>query len=337
LLTLLNERLFDNGSQRLQAPLLTLVGASNELPESEELDALYDRFLLRRQVAQVSTGSAAGLARLAAGRGDDDSGAGADASAASSPRPLQLVTVDDLRSTAAAARLAVDVPDSVVDLLVSLRTFLQERCEPPVYVSDRRFMKSVALLQVAAYGDGRDSVSEYDCLLLEHVLGSRPDDARKVRAHVLDTIGSDPGLQQAELVLLGLFGRACALLGGAGGRGGAEELAAAAEEAATLAALLEGRHAEVSASLDGGFPELRATLWQSGASARGAAQHLTPPLAENRKRAEDLLREARVLHACLEGVGAPSGVLERMLPKRFKQYSKGIAGGAAAASAPAAR
>lgn len=29
------------------------VGASNELPESEELDALYDRFLIRRQVAQV--------------------------------------------------------------------------------------------------------------------------------------------------------------------------------------------------------------------------------------------------------------------------------------------
>lgn len=53
LLTLLNERLFDNGNQRLKAPLLCLVGASNELPESEELDALYDRFLIRRQVSQV--------------------------------------------------------------------------------------------------------------------------------------------------------------------------------------------------------------------------------------------------------------------------------------------
>ena len=31
-------------------PLVCLVGASNELPESEELDALYDRFLLRKQV-----------------------------------------------------------------------------------------------------------------------------------------------------------------------------------------------------------------------------------------------------------------------------------------------
>ena len=32
------------------------MGASNELPESEELDALYDRFLLRRIVQQVHAG-----------------------------------------------------------------------------------------------------------------------------------------------------------------------------------------------------------------------------------------------------------------------------------------
>ena len=54
LLTLVNERLFDNGSTRVRVPLLTTVAASNELPESEELDALYDRFLVRRQVSQVS-------------------------------------------------------------------------------------------------------------------------------------------------------------------------------------------------------------------------------------------------------------------------------------------
>lgn len=43
------------------------VGASNELPESEELDALYDRFLVRRQVSQVSSAQLSALARLAAG------------------------------------------------------------------------------------------------------------------------------------------------------------------------------------------------------------------------------------------------------------------------------
>ena len=37
------------------------VGASNELPESEELDALYDRFLIRRRVGQVSLAGLPGL------------------------------------------------------------------------------------------------------------------------------------------------------------------------------------------------------------------------------------------------------------------------------------
>ena len=55
-------------------------------------------------------------------------------------------------------------------------------------------------------------VNAFDCLLLEFVFGNRPDDAQKVRQRVLDIISSDPGLQQTELVFLGLFGRACRVL-----------------------------------------------------------------------------------------------------------------------------
>lgn len=70
LLTLLNERLFDNGSLRVPVPLVCMVGASNELPESEELDALYDRFLLRRRVAQVSAGGLADLLSMSPEQAD---------------------------------------------------------------------------------------------------------------------------------------------------------------------------------------------------------------------------------------------------------------------------
>lgn len=49
----------------------------------------------------------------------------------------------------------------------------QDKCEPPIYVSDRRFMKAVQMLQVAAHADGRAAVNEYDCLLLEYVFGNR--------------------------------------------------------------------------------------------------------------------------------------------------------------------
>src|SRR5512146_2731596 len=54
ILTLINERLFHNGKEIVPVPLLTLFGASNELPEEEELTALYDRFLLRFVVDYIA-------------------------------------------------------------------------------------------------------------------------------------------------------------------------------------------------------------------------------------------------------------------------------------------
>ncbi|MBN1110282.1 MAG: AAA family ATPase, partial [Methanomassiliicoccales archaeon] len=42
LLTILNERMFHNGNEVMEVPILTVYGASNELPEQEEgLSALY--------------------------------------------------------------------------------------------------------------------------------------------------------------------------------------------------------------------------------------------------------------------------------------------------------
>src|SRR3989442_2492284 len=54
ILTLINERLFHNGKEIAPVPLLTLFGASNELPEDDELMAVYDRFLLRFVVNYIA-------------------------------------------------------------------------------------------------------------------------------------------------------------------------------------------------------------------------------------------------------------------------------------------
>src|ERR1043166_443879 len=54
ILTVLNERRFHNGREVVEVPLITLFGASNELPEEDELQALYDRFLLRFVVGYIA-------------------------------------------------------------------------------------------------------------------------------------------------------------------------------------------------------------------------------------------------------------------------------------------
>jgi MoxR-like ATPase len=101
-----------------------------------------------------------------------------------------------------------------------------------------------------------------------------------VRTFLLDTIASDPGLQQAELVFLGLFGRACRVLEA----GQAGEVGEAAREAAALVEVLALRQGSLAATLGGAFPELRDTVWQSEAAVQAAAQALTPQMTENRKR-----------------------------------------------------
>ena len=78
------------------------------------------------------------------------------------------------RHTVEAAVAAVHVPDSVIDVLTSLRDYLQDKCEPPIYVSDRRFMKAINLLQVAAHADNREEVGPCctSCLLMSAAVSS---------------------------------------------------------------------------------------------------------------------------------------------------------------------
>jgi MoxR-like ATPase len=43
LLAVVNERVSHNDSQPVACPLVTMFGASNELPEGKDLEALFDR------------------------------------------------------------------------------------------------------------------------------------------------------------------------------------------------------------------------------------------------------------------------------------------------------
>lgn len=118
---------------------------------------------------QVSAGA---LAELLTNTGSSDSGGGSrtsavtttaavatdapqsEAAAQSSSTPSTSaqapLTVEDVREVSEAAKANVQVPASVVNLLVDLRTHMQEALEPPAYISDRRMVKAVELLQACS-------------------------------------------------------------------------------------------------------------------------------------------------------------------------------------------
>jgi MoxR-like ATPase len=335
----------------VRVPLISMVGASNELPESEELDALYDRFLLRREVGQVSAGGLAAMLEYYAGSGASEvsgsttpgataatarsrggGGAGPAPSTSSSPAPTSAPVTfdptlrlnrDDFDAVRGEATRSVRVPSSVIQLLADLRAYLQERCEPPVYVSDRRLVKAVALMQVAAYCDGRDSVSEYDCLLLEHVLWQRAGEARRVGEWVLGQLAADDGVRQVQYLMSGVFSRACKALGGAldvgsgGGRNSA--LAEIADEAGALRELLADRLAQVTIALDGGFPAVLGNLWLGSDEAEAVATALVPKLQRTKQAVTSLLFEAATLEVALRQ-GADAVALANLMPRHWAEF-----------------
>lgn len=182
LLTLLNEREFDNGKRRESTPLISVVGASNELPEGEELDALFDRFLLRCHVGPVSK---AGFPSLLELRGDV---------VAEFSRQLRLSDEDLAEVRQAATEVAV--PDDVVALLADLRDWCTAE---GIQVSDRRWRKVVKLLQTAALTNGRDRVSIWDCWLLQHCLWSEPEQRAKVHDWYAARAGASAAMDPSRL------------------------------------------------------------------------------------------------------------------------------------------
>jgi MoxR-like ATPase len=173
LLTLLNEREFDNGSGRVHTPLICVVAASNELPADEALQAFHDRFLLRVPVSPVSDLAFAELLALEPG--------GATAAAPFTPGE---------RAALAAAATKVTLGPDALAACQALRRHLAER---QMAVSDRRWRQWVGLMRTAAAAEGRTQVDALDLWLAPYVVAAKPQDVPGLAAWFeADLLGAVP-------------------------------------------------------------------------------------------------------------------------------------------------
>lgn len=180
LLTILNERRFYQGSQASQVPLEVLIAASNELPEEDELGALYDRFLLRFTVGYIEHDHRfLELLKL---------------SAAPPAQPTQL-SASDLRELQDRTE-KVAVPEPILRDLVELRKKLTTE---GVIASDRRYRLALSVLKAGAVLEGRERVTIADFKWLEHLLWSDPEERPKV-ARALSELAT--GLEEESRKLL---------------------------------------------------------------------------------------------------------------------------------------
>lgn len=189
LLTVLNERRFNNGAQLVKVPLISLFAASNEVPSSDNLDAIFDRFLLRVHSDNLDSyhfhelmTKGLALERLAAK--DEDrpqaptpampklpelSGEVARANVPAPPPLAQkataLLAAADLHGCRRALLDRVELPE---DFLATYKGLCFQLRGEGISLSDRRIVRLLKLFAASAFLDGRTRVHEGDLFILRH-------------------------------------------------------------------------------------------------------------------------------------------------------------------------
>jgi MoxR-like ATPase len=159
LLTILNERKFSNGSKVLSVPLLSMFGASNEVPNDESLAAIFDRFLLRVVSDNldsyhfhnlVAKGIATEAARVT-GKVEQI-------------RPL--FSSKDLHELHKRFDKYLAFSE---DFLSKYKGLVFQIRSEGVSLSDRRVVKLLKLFAASAVLDGRDQANDSDFFILKHI------------------------------------------------------------------------------------------------------------------------------------------------------------------------
>ncbi len=159
LLTILNERFFYNGLEQVAVPLISLYGATNEVPEGDDLGAIFDRFLLRVRTDHVderffpdllAKGWSLERERIRLGRTE-------------ALMPV-LDTLDHLQ-------IAYDALEQIdlAPIFDDYREVVRQIRAEGITLSDRRTIKLLKLIAAAALLRGSNSASPADFWVLLHV------------------------------------------------------------------------------------------------------------------------------------------------------------------------
>jgi MoxR-like ATPase len=179
LLSVVHERIFHNGAQRTQVPLIALFGASNQLPDDPTLRAFSDRFVLRLEMTPVA---------------DEHLGDLLERGWALEQRRV-TAAADDTAALLAPEQLGALHRELAAVKLGPLQTQYQElarqlRAEG-VELSDRRLVKGLKLIRGAALLEGRDQATPADLWPLLHCWNA-PED-RAVLAEVIQPLVDEAG------------------------------------------------------------------------------------------------------------------------------------------------
>ncbi len=186
MLTVLNERRYDNDGERLSCPLQLAIAASNEWPGSngdgKELGALFDRFVLRKSVRPITTER--GLDRLLWT---------AELEPAFHTK-INAAEVSFLQHDAALLGWSDAAKAALPEIIHAVRA---EGISP----GDRRLRKSVRIAQAYAVLEGHAQVEKEDLEILAHTLWDDPSEQPQKAAEIVGRIANPEGMKINSLLL----------------------------------------------------------------------------------------------------------------------------------------
>ncbi len=164
LLSIMQERVWYDGYVEVKVPLWTLIGASNRVPDEPELEAIYDRFLLRQYTRPLPENKWSDLLE-----------AGWRIEANLVPKPSPVLNMDDIRKLHSMI-FNVDL-SPVKNKLLKLYAVFEER---GVHLTDRRKTKALKVIAANALLEGRMKAADSDLFVLKYVAPRDIEDFDKV-------------------------------------------------------------------------------------------------------------------------------------------------------------
>ena len=181
MLKVLNERRFKQGANEVTCPLRIALAASNEWPEAKELGALFDRFILRKTVKQVSR---LGRRRLMRERHH-------------AAKFASKITLEEL-SKANAEAMALEFTETSYDAFDEI---LDELAKEGISPGDRRLKKSMNICRAYAYLKGASEVEVEHLEVLKWVLWDDPTEQETKCHKVVGKIANPVGTQITDLLM----------------------------------------------------------------------------------------------------------------------------------------
>ncbi len=159
LLSVLNERVYTVGGRVVRVPLISAFGASNEVPNDEDLMAVFDRFLLRVQSNNLDSYHFHELLLKGIDHEVAKISGGYDAM-----KPV--LTSAELHQVHAEFGARMNFSE---DFLAAYKGLVFQIRSEGVSLSDRRAIKMLKLFAASALLDGRPQADPSDFFILRHV------------------------------------------------------------------------------------------------------------------------------------------------------------------------